>query len=144
MPRVRTEATRQKEKEYKQKNKEKIAQKMKEWKASNKDHVDEYNKQWKTKQPDYFKDKHLKNTYGIGLVEYNEILNSQGGVCAGCGIEPEKTHRKRLFVDHCHSTGKIRGLLCQQCNTALGMVKDNPEILMGLIVYLKETSHGGQ
>lgn len=61
------------------------------------------------------------------------MKNSQGGVCAIC----ECPDKKRLSVDHDHQTGKIRGLLCANCNLALGNFKDDPDRLAKAIVYLK-------
>lgn len=76
----------------------------------------------------------LKHHYGISLEDYNHILNNQAGVCAICKL-PSK-NEKRLAVDHCHSSGRIRGLLCDACNLALGKFKDNIESLKKAIEYL--------
>lgn len=62
------------------------------------------------------------------------MLEAQGGVCAICG---GVTGYKRLTVDHNHTTGKVRGLLCDLCNRALGNVKENTELLRQMIVYLR-------
>jgi hypothetical protein len=105
----------------------------KEWNAQNKEHVHSYNQMRKNSDSHYDVKRHLKEVYGISLEEYNEILAKQSGVCAICG---EETHRKKLFVDHDHDSGAIRGLLCQQCNTALGMVSDNIDTLSTMISYL--------
>lgn len=72
---------------------------------------------WKDRHPEKLHDWRLKKTYGLSLVEYNEILASQGGVCAICGTQ---SSGKRLSVDHCHETGQVRGILCQRCNLSLG------------------------
>lgn len=64
------------------------------------------------------RDAYLKRTYGLGLVEYDQLLTSQGGCCAICGKTPEK-EGKSLAVDHVHlgiERGRIRGLLCGYCN----------------------------
>jgi hypothetical protein len=123
---------------WRQANKEYAKQAKKEWDAENKDRRKEYDKNFKTKNPDYFKNKHLESTYGIPIEEYDRMLHNQRGRCAVCGKHAEETHRKRLFVDHSHATGKIRALLCQQCNTALGMVKEDTDILFALVAYLEE------
>lgn len=62
---------------------------------------------------------------------------SQNNQCKICGIIPEN----RLFVDHCHISGKIRGLLCRDCNIGLGYFRDSEENLAKAIVYLKEAYH---
>lgn len=77
-----------------------------------------------------------KTKYGITLEEYEDQFSKQEGKCYICG----NTQDKPLYVDHCHKKETIRKLLCQQCNTGLGMFKDNPEIMAKAISYLKE--HG--
>lgn len=79
----------------------------------------------------------LKRNYGITLEDFKKMEADQGGVCKICGKPPTK-NRKRLSVDHCHKTGKIRGLLCVNCNAMIGMAKDGPELLERGIQYLKE------
>jgi len=81
---------------------------------------------------------HLKRAFGISLEQYEEMLETQKGKCAICN--DIKTHDKHgvLAVDHCHKTGNIRGLLCFKCNTVLGSVNDNIEILINAIKYLKK------
>ncbi len=78
-------------------------------------------------------DRYLRDRYGITLDDYNERLRNQGGVCAICKRVPDQ---RRLVVDHCHTTGDVRGLLCSRCNTGLGMFTDNPETLYVAAVYL--------
>lgn len=71
-------------------------------------------------------------------VDYDEMLERQGGVCAICGAPP--TPKAQLCIDHCHDSGKIRGLLCFSCNFAIGLLKDDRSRLEKAIQYLKE--HG--
>lgn len=78
----------------------------------------------------------LKRNYGITIEDYNELTLKQGGVCALCG--KEETIGRRLAVDHCHKTGKVRGLLCQACNTGIGKLGDSIELLQKAIKYLQE------
>lgn len=84
----------------------------------------------------------LANTYGITPEEYTQRLEAQGGVCAICGLEEPNEHgrtrtRFRLAVDHCHTTGRVRGLLCQKCNRAIGLLHDNTDLLRKAIGYLE-------
>lgn len=81
---------------------------------------------------------HLKRAFGISLEQYEDMFNIQNGKCAICN--DFKTHDKHgvLAVDHCHKTGKIRDLLCFKCNTVLGSVNDNIEILKNMINYLNK------
>lgn len=71
-------------------------------------------------------DQKLRLAYGIGIDEYEALFSKQGGTCAICKRPP---YKKRLSVDHCHKTGKIRGLLCFRCNYGLAWFSDNPERL---------------
>lgn len=83
----------------------------------------------------------LKREYGITLDDYNKMLQEQNGLCAICGeretIKNKNGTLSELCVDHDHITGKIRGLLCRECNGALGKFNDNIEILKSAIKYLK-------
>lgn len=76
----------------------------------------------------------LKKTYDISIEQYNKMLEDQNGVCDICHRPPIT---KALAVDHCHTTGKIRGLLCSSCNTALGSMQDNTDRLRNAIAYLE-------
>jgi hypothetical protein len=70
--------------------------------------------------------------YGISLAEYDALLEKQGGACAICRKRP----KGRLCVDHCHVTGMVRGLLCNECNGALGYLKDDQASLVAALAYL--------
>ena len=69
--------------------------------------------------------------YGISIEEYESMLESQSGLCAICAEPGQK-----LFVDHNHQTGKVRGLLCPSCNGALGMVREDLAIIDSLKAYV--------
>jgi hypothetical protein len=73
--------------------------------------------------------------FGISLDVYNEFFNKQQGCCAICGIHQIQIN-KSLCVDHCHNSGKVRGLLCMKCNTGIGNANDSIEILQKFITYL--------
>lgn len=81
------------------------------------------------------RNRHLKYNYGIDYHEYEEMLIRQNGLCAVCKTTGERSH---LSIDHNHKTGKIRGLLCHTCNSALGMLKENKDIVANLLRYLNE------
>ena len=85
------------------------------------------------------RDSHLSRSYGISLDDYNRMLEKQGGCCAIChGDDPKSPTRvNHWYVDHCHTTGKVRGLLCNACNRALGNFGDSIENLERAILYLK-------
>ena len=79
----------------------------------------------------------LKDNYGIGLQEYEEMLRQQGGRCAICEAIEADVRGCRLHVDHCHATGAVRGLLCSNCNHGLGKFADLPERLEQAALYLR-------
>ena len=76
----------------------------------------------------------LKSTYGIDEKEYQRLLALQNGACAIC--KERCSTWSRLSVDHDHNTGRVRGLLCNQCNRAIGLLRDNPRLLMLAAEYL--------
>lgn len=102
-----------------------------------------YLRAYRKATPDLEKARSLRADFGISLEDYNEMVTAQGGVCAICK-NPE-THKrngklKALAVDHHHGTGKIRGLLCSDCNTGIGKLKDSPEILIAAAEYIRKHS----
>jgi hypothetical protein len=90
---------------------------------------------------DHLHAKSLRLLYGLSVEDYSRMLASQGGVCKLCGSPPGTGRQKRLHVDHDHKTGKVRGLLCDHCNHALGKMKDDPVLLRKAAAYL-EARHG--
>lgn len=79
----------------------------------------------------------IKSLYGISPAEYDAKLSSQGGCCAICQRHQIEFQR-RLHVDHDHETGAFRGVLCTNCNTAIGKFQDSVELLERACAYLKE------
>lgn len=87
---------------------------------------------------------HLLRKYGITDEQYRDMLAAQGGGCAICGKIKDTRHGRigiirRLQIDHDHETGRIRGILCTNCNNGLGRAKDNPERLRAMAEYLDPT-----
>lgn len=132
------------QKTYKARHKNKIGLNRNKWYKKNKMSVSEYNKRYgkdhRRNDPDRIKGYRLKS-YGIGFDEYSKLLKKQKGLCGICK-KPEttlhnKTGRiKALAVDHDHSGGKIRGLLCGRCNMGIGMFKDSKTIVKNAAKYL--------
>lgn len=93
-----------------------------------------YNRSYMTKE----KRKHasLMHSFGISLLTYNKLKEKQNYCCKICGIHESKL-RCDLVVDHCHNSGKIRGLLCESCNLGLGKFYDNQELLSKALNYIK-------
>lgn len=81
---------------------------------------------------------HLKKYYGIAPAEYEALLFAQQNSCAICRSTDPKDRWDRFHVDHDHRTGKVRGLLCGPCNTAIGKLKDSIPLLKAAIEYLQE------
>ena len=82
----------------------------------------------------------LKARYGITVEEYNVMLKNQEFRCAICGIHDDDLPDS-LCVDHDHTTGEVRGLLCKPCNLALGSMRDNPLLLQKAAAYLTELGY---
>src|SRR5882762_5639324 len=79
----------------------------------------------------------LKKNFGITPAQYDQMFAEQKGRCAICKVDKSGTeHSAFLCVDHDHETGDVRGLLCHQCNTGIGMLKDDPSLLRRAVKYL--------
>ena len=97
----------------------------------------EYLKQWRKDNEDHVRNREYGKRFGITKADYDRLLIQQDSACAICKLIPK---RRRLDVDHCHDTGRVRGLLCETCNKALGQFEDNPELLRAAIQYLQPTT----
>lgn len=86
---------------------------------------------WNSKQRDY----KYKSNYGITIDDYNAMFEEQQGCCAICQ-KHQSEFKKSLHVDHNHKTGQIRGLLCHNCNLAIGRLQDNPVIISRALEYV--------
>lgn len=80
---------------------------------------------------------HIRRTYGLEWDEYLDLMNKQCGKCALCGSEGSGKDT-RLVVDHCHETGRVRGLLCWSCNVGIGLFKEDPDLLNKVIDYIRK------
>ncbi|MFF4016802.1 endonuclease VII domain-containing protein [Streptomyces sp. NPDC001843] len=74
---------------------------------------------------------HLRRKYGITEAERDELIAAQGGVCCICLFAPA------VHVDHCHNTGRVRGVLCFNCNSGLGLLRDDPDAMYRAADYLE-------
>ncbi len=90
--------------------------------------------EWQRANPEKVRNHKMRTRYGISVADYDAMLSAQGAVCLICDRGP-KTNA-RLVIDHDHSTGAIRGLLCDSCNKGLGNFGDNADRLRRAIVYL--------
>lgn len=100
----------------------------------------EWQRDYRKRSPKLLKTQNLKK-YGLTYNEWTEMIQKQGNKCASCGGE-EKGHNQHglmsLAVDHCHETGKIRGLLCHRCNRALGLLGDDANRVQALADYRRK------
>ena len=90
-----------------------------------------------------YRNHYLLRNYGITVEQYENMLNEQDHKCKLClseGFLMGVCHEMKLVVDHCHKHGHVRGLLCHNCNRALGLLQDNPDTLQRGMEYLKEGS----
>jgi hypothetical protein len=91
----------------------------------------------KTLSTETIRKRNLEKNFGKGALDiYQKLFEKQGGVCAICK-SPENGRYNHLSIDHCHETEKIRGLLCNNCNRGIGLLKDNPEFLKNAVKYLE-------
>lgn len=87
--------------------------------------------------PRKYKDKRLKESFGIPIELYEAMLGLQGGGCAICRIDLAGLNKKHVHVDHDHVTGRVRAILCHHCNVGIGHFKDDPGLLHSAINYLR-------
>jgi len=150
--------------EYRKKNPEKIAERDKAYqqteayKKNRPIYIKQYRKKNKEKlaaqaSEHYYKNKKHKmavvreRKYGISTEEYDTMLEEQNNKCKICSIEFNDNFNLEFKVDykysqqldHCHTTNKVRGILCPSCNKGLGHFKDNTKLLTNAIVYLEHT-----
>lgn len=98
----------------------------------------------KEKMRIYGKDYHLRTQYNMTREEHNKLLIAQNHKCAICGIDEKEAVKQKLFVDRCHTTGKIRELLCHSCNAGIGLLKESIPVLAKAIAYLDKHNKQGE
>lgn len=114
---------------------QKAQESSKNYARRNSDKVNAKNRAWCKANPSVTRDYSLRKAYGITLEDYNKMFSEQNGCCAICKRH-QSEFKRPLFVDHCHSTGRVRGLLCSGCNSGIGMFEDSKEFLQSAIGYL--------
>lgn len=87
----------------------------------------------KKRMQQYYRDWELKKKYGISIEEYQEQCALRKNICDIC-----RTHTKTMHVDHSHKSGRVRGYLCGSCNRGIGLLKDDPKILIAGANYLEK------
>lgn len=134
---VRKIQRREANRRWREKNKEHLRQRSVAYRKNNREDCIERTRKWQRENPDRFKDTAMRRKYGIGLLEFKQLLDYQGGCCAVCGST------KKLVIDHCHGTGVIRGILCDRCNVGIGCLNDDAHRLTAAADYLNEGGHTG-
>ena len=130
--------------------KDKLSQQIAKYRSNNKKKLAAAQNVWRKNNPDkvkqYQRISNLRKNFGLSVSDYEAIAVKQNGLCDICRQPESFVHKAtnttaQLAVDHCHKTGKVRGLLCKSCNTALGIFKDDTKLLLQAIDYL--TKHNG-
>lgn len=130
------ECGRARSRKWTQDNPERNLKRYQDWSKENRERANEISRDYRSRQkvkPEY-RYLTLARRYGETPTFYKEMEAQQEGLCLTCGQEA-----KPLVVDHCHTTGKVRGMLCRRCNSCLGLVGENPEVLENMMSYLKNT-----
>lgn len=99
---------------------------------------------WKAANPEawdrHARKSHLMKQYGLTPERFDAMLADQGGGCAVCRAPVADARGYRPHVDHCHDSGRVRGLLCGRCNRSIGMMGDDPQLLRDAAAYLERTT----
>lgn len=105
--------------------------------------ISKKNKEWRDSNKHKLRDLAYRTKFGISLEEYESKLEAQNHRCAICGTH-QKDSSMNFAVDHNHTTNEVRGLLCGQCNVAVGMVKEDITVLTNMISYLIQYNNAKQ
>lgn len=124
---------------YYRKNKAIGVSRSLEWYRSNRDHCNERNKRWlkdnaRQKARSRFA-ANIKTVYGLTVEDYARMVHAQSRKCVACGATV--TLGMDTALDHCHATGRVRGILCAPCNKSLGLMKESPEKIRVLAAYIE-------
>jgi len=125
---------------YYLKHKERLVQEARDKRSKEPEKYKKYVHKWKSKNPDRERERNLAQ-FGLTIEDYDAMHEAQDGLCAICK-QPETSNRDgkvyRLAVDHDHKTGKVRGLLCFKCNSAMGSFEKREIPLENVLKFLKE------
>jgi len=128
-------------KAYYKSHKEEISEWGKRYHQEHKEERNKYTLEWRERNPDSSRQAQMRK-YDITLEDYDNLLSIQGGVCAICGKPETSTQKGKavcLSVDHDHSTSVVRGLLCYRCNAGIGMLMEDPEIILSAYRYVTKS-----
>lgn len=107
------------------------------WRERNREHLAAKQRAWNRANALKVKASNLRK-YGLTLEQFAELHELQRGLCAICGLlmKLNTNGKQACNVDHCHKTGRVRGLLCTRCNMAIGQFADSPDLMLKAIAYL--------
>ncbi len=118
-----------------------IAEEKRRYYTNNKDRILAYTHDWYRKNKERIsaasRRRYFLRKYGMTQEEHEKLTESQDGMCAICDVKPPGNNRhESLVVDHCHINGHVRGLLCHNCNKAIGLLQDSTTLLQRAADYL--------
>jgi len=124
---------------------EKLAEAKRIWRENNPEKNKAARVEWRKNNPDKFQNTHYRNS-GYMLdgkpftySDFNDFLIKQNNKCAGCKVDFDTIDKRNICIDHKHDeTKQVRGILCRNCNLALGNARDNEDTLASLILYIRE------
>ena len=130
-------------KRWYQQNRHREIARVKAWQQANPERLKAWREKNRDRRLEQLREIHLRNKFGLTPEEYGRLFEAQGGVCALCDGPP--TPGISLHVDHDHGTGEIRGLLCVRCNNALGLFREDPDVLRRAARYVSaDAKHRSQ
>jgi len=124
-------------KEWRKKNPEKKAEQKKRHYEKHREEYLKRSNDWYCLNKDKYRDRTMFRKYGITLEQFDALREKQNYCCALCNAR-ESENKQGLVVDHCHTSGDVRELLCTTCNVGLGMFKDNPKLLLKAVDYIRK------
>jgi hypothetical protein len=123
------------------KNKLAHSENCKKWYLENKNKKYATAREWNEENKDHRRlkrrESHLKCKFNITTEQYEKMLKAQNGECAICFTQEFKGNGNKAVVDHCYTSGRVRGLLCMHCNSAIGQLKESKQILLSAVEYLE-------
>jgi hypothetical protein len=132
-----TELMKRRAKDWEALHPKEISLRKRKWRTKHKEQIQTKARETRMQRPRYNRTAQIKSRYGITRARYDELLIEQSGRCAICG-KPFKDTRTDPAIDHDHTDGRIRGLLHHQCNSAIGLLQDNPDICQTAADYLRK------
>lgn len=128
------EEQKEKRRQYNQTHKEERREYQRQWQRLNREKMRGYAKKYYHSHKEKTREYQIQHRYGISGDDFLAIWDNQGGRCAIC----RKSFAKQfdVCIDHCHKTGKVRGLLCRNCNIGLGHFGEEPEVFNRIVKYL--------